>query len=215
MTSRSRLPLFLYLILLILLSASLTVPRIFASPSSFNIYVPVTSYGDTNVEQWSSTIGGNVVQAYLMFSTPTPLLILSVSMYVQYSGSDGSQCMRFGVYLDNGNGSPAGQPLVASTWNFYCLHGSVSWGPDWETWRLRPNDFLNITQPGTYWLAVLATQSFGNVYHYAYSSSYDYTYSYATYYFSTPALQGFPLIFSYNPAWEGNGPYSVYVSGVP
>jgi len=213
MTSCSRFTSILYLMLLIVLSASLVVPRI--SAQNFNVYVPLASYGDMNIEQWSGTIGGNIVQAYLMFTTPTPLLITSVSMYVQYSGSDGSQCMRFGVYLDNGNGSPAGQPLVAATWNLYCLHGSVSWGPDWETWRLRPIDFMNLTQPGTYWLAVLATQSFGNVYHYAYSSSYDYTYGYATYFFTAQASSGFPTIFSWTPAWEGNGPYSIYVTGVP
>jgi len=215
MTRCSRVPVFLYLILLITLSASLIVPGLAQSPPSTNVFVPVASYGDTNVEQWSSTIGGNFVQAYLMFWTPTPLLILSVSMYVQYSGSDGSQCMRFGVYLDNGNGSPAGEPLVAATWNAYCLHGSASWGPGWETWRLRPGDFLNLTQPGTYWLAVLASQTYGNVYHYAYSSSYDYTYGYATYFFPTSFDQGFPTIFSTSPTWEGNGPYSIYVTGVP
>ncbi len=213
MTSRSRVPLFLYLILLIVLSTTLAIPRI--SASNINVFIPTASYGDTNVEQWSSTIGGNIVQAYLMFTTPTPLVVQFVTMYVQYSGSDGTQCMRFGIYLDNGNGSPAGEPLIAATLNSYCLHGSVSWGPDWETWRLHPIDFLNITQPGTYWLAVLASQTFGNVYHYAYSSSYDYTYGYATYFFPASYSQGFPTIFSTTPAWEGNGPYSIFVSGVP
>jgi len=213
MTTRSRAPLFLYLILLIALSVSLAVPRI--SASNINVYVPAATYGDTNVEQWTSTIGGNMVQAYLQFSTPTPLLITFVSMYVQYSGSDGTQCMRFGIYLDNGNGSPAGQPLVAATLNPYCLHGSVEYGPGWETWRLRPIDFLNITQPGTYWLAVLASQTFGSIYHYAYSSSYDWTYGYATYFFPSTYEYGFPTIFSTTPAWEGNGPYSIYVSGIP
>jgi len=150
MTKCSRLSLFVYLILLITLSATLIVPR--TSASNFSVYVPVATYGDTNIEQWTSTIGANMVQAYLMFSVPTPLLITSVNMYVQYSGSDGSQCMRFGIYLDNGNGSPAGEPLIASTWNTYCLHGSVTWGPGWETWRLRPFDYLNVTQRGTYWL---------------------------------------------------------------
>ena len=215
MTSRSRLRPIFYVILLIALASGFMLPRISAAPPNFNVYVPVASYGDTNIEQWTSTIGGDMVQAYLLFSTPTPLLILSVSMYVQYSGSDGSQCMRFGVYLDNGNGSPAGQPLIASTWNAYCLHGSVSWGPAWETWRLRPFDYMNISQPGTYWLTVLAPQTYGSIYHYAYSSSYDYTYAYATYFFPTSFTQGFPTIFSTTPAWEGNGPYSIYVTGVP
>jgi len=213
MTSRSRVWLFLYLILLIGLSISLVIPKI--SAQNVNLFIPTTSYGDTNVEQWSSTIGGNIVQAYLMFTVPTPLLIQFVSMYTQYSGSDGSQCMRFGIYLDNGNGSPAGEPLVAATLNVYCLHGAVTWGPGWETWRLHPIDFLNITQPGTYWLAVLASQTYGSVYHYAYSSSYDYTYGYATYFFPSTFSAGFPTIFSTTPAWEGNGPYSIYVSGIP
>jgi hypothetical protein len=206
MAYRCRASYFLYLILLIVLSASLIVPRI----SAFNLAV----YGDTNIEQWSSTIGANMVQAYLMFSVPTPAMIAAVSMYVQYSGSDGTQCMRFGIYQDNGNGSPAGQPLVAQTENVYCLHGSVSWGPAWETWRLRPSDYLNISTPGTYWLAILASQTYGNIYHYAYSSSYDYTYAYATYFFATTYAYGFPTIFSSTPAWEGNGPYSIYVTAI-
>ena len=120
--------------------------------------------------------------------------------------------MRFGIYQDNGNGSPAGQSLVASTTNAYCLHGSASWGPAWETWKLRSSDYLTINASGTYWLAVLASETFGNVYHYAYSSSYDYTYGYATYFFYSPYSQGFPTIFSSSPVWEGNGPYSIYVT---
>jgi hypothetical protein len=169
-------------------------------------------YGDQNIEQWSSTIGANMVQAYLMFSVPGPAVVRSVSMYLQYSGSDGSQCMRFGIYNDDGSGSPAGQSLVASTTNAYCLHGSASWGPAWETWNLRSSDYMRINVTGTYWLAVLAAQTYGSVYHYAYSSSYDYTYGYATYFFYAPYSQGFPTIFSSSPAWEGNGPYSIYVT---
>ena len=164
MTNRRTLSVFVYLILLIALSLSLVVPRISAQ-SNFNVIVPGATYGDQNTEPWSSTISADLVQAYVMFSTPTPLVIQSVSMYVQYSGSDGTQCMRFGIYLDNGNGSPAGQPLVAATWYAYCFHGTISYGPAWETWRLRPLDFLNITQPGTYWLAVLASQTYGDIFH--------------------------------------------------
>ena len=171
----------------------------------------VANYGDQNVEQWAGTIGGNIVQAYLMFTVPGPAIIRSVSMYVQYSGSDGSQCMAFGVYLDNGNGSPAGQPLVAATRNSYCLHGAVTWGPAWETWKLQ-YDALALPAAGTYWLAVLAPQMYGNIYHYAYGSTYDYTYGYATYYFAAPYSWGFPTYFSSNPTSEGNGPYSMYVT---
>jgi len=204
MADRIRGTYILYLVLLIALTATFIAPQTFASTAAY--------YGDQNVEQWTSTIGANIVQAYLMFSTPGPVVIQSVSMYVQYSGSDGTQCMRFGIYQDNGNGSPAGQPLVASTTNTYCFHGAITWGPGWETWKLRSNDFLTLNATGTYWLAVLAPYTFGNVYHYAYSSSYDYTYGYATYFFTTPYAQGFPTIFASNPAWEGNGPYSIYVT---
>jgi hypothetical protein len=206
MTSRSGVAVFLYLILLISLSVGLIVPTISAST--------VATYGDPNIEQWTSTIGGNMVQAYVMFSIPGPVTIEAVSMYTQYSGSDATQCMKFGVYLDNGSGSPAGQPLVAATWNAYCLHGAATWGPAWETWRLRPSDYLVLNQSGTYWLAVLAKQQYGAIYHYAYSSSYDYTYGYATYFFTTPYEYGFPTIFSSTPAWEGYGPYSIYVTAV-
>jgi len=171
----------------------------------------VTIYGDQNVEQYTGTIGGNIVQAYLMFTVPGPVAIQSVSMYLQYSGSDGSQCMWFGIYQDNGNGSPADQPLVAATRNSYCLHGAITWGPAWETWQLR-YDALIIPAAGTYWLAVLAPQQYGTIYHYAYSGSYDYTYGYSTYFFASPYSQGFPTLFSSNPSWEGNGPYSMYVT---
>jgi hypothetical protein len=203
MMTRSRGPAIVYLILLIALAVTL-VPQTFAST--------VTNYGDQNIEQWSSTIGGNIVQAYVLFTVPGPVVIQSISMYMQYSGSDGSQCMKFGIYQDNGNGSPAGQPLIASTTNSYCLHGGATWGPGWETWKLRPNDSLSIPAAGGYWLATLASQTYGNIYHYAYSSSYDYTYAYLTYYFFTPYSVGFPTVFISNPAGEGNGPYSIYVT---
>jgi hypothetical protein len=203
MMTRGRGSTIVYLILLIGLAVTL-LPQSFAST--------IANYGDENVEQWTSTIGGNMVQAYVMFTVPGPVVIRSISMYMQYSGSDGSQCMWFGVYQDNGSGSPAGQPLVASTKTVYCLHGSASWGPAWETWRLRSNDTLSIPAGGAYWLATLAAQTYGNIYHYAYSSSYDYTYGYATYFFTTPYSLGFPTYFSSSPAWEGNGPYSIYVT---
>ena len=203
MSNRGNDPLIKYLLVLIPLSTAEIVPLVSAS---------TTTYGDTNIEQWTSTIGGNLVQAYVTFTVPGPVVIQSISMYVQYSGSDGSQCMFFVIYQDNGSGSPAGQPLVASTRNAYCLHGSVIWGPAWQTWTLRHDDNLTIPAAGTYWLATLAAQTYGSIYHYAYSSSYDYTYGYATYFFVAPYSQGFPSTFSSNPAWEGNGPYSIYVT---
>ena len=150
----------------------------------------------------------------MLFTVPGPTVIAAVSMYLQYSGSDGSQCMYFGIYQDNGNGSPAGQPLVAATHSTYCLHGSASFGPAWETWRLRPDDNLTLSAAGSYWLATLAEQTYGTLYHYAYSQYYDYTYGYADYFFATPYSQGFPAVFSSTPAGEGNGPYSIYVTAV-
>ena len=104
--------------------------------------------------------------------------------------------MLFGIYQDNGSGSPAGQPLVAYTRNAYCLHGSGSWGPAWQTWNLKPSDYLTINTPGSYWLCTLAEQTYGSIYHYAYTgTSYDYTYGYANYYFSTIVLKWFSNYF--------------------
>jgi hypothetical protein len=203
MTKRSRACFVFSSLLLISLSAALVVPQASAS---------VATYGDTNIEQWTGTIAGDIVQAYLTFSVPGPVIIQSVSMYMQYSGSDGSQCMFFGIYQDNGNGSPAGQPLISSTKTAYCLHGSVMWGPSWQTWKLRPGDNLTIPAAGTYWLATLAKQTYGYIYHYAYSWSYDWTYGYSTYFFYSLYSNGFPTTFSSNPAWESNGPYSMYVA---
>lgn len=173
------------------------------------------NFGDQNVEQWSSVIGGNFVQAYTMITVTQPTTIQSVSAYMQYSGSDGSQCIQFGIYQDDGSGSPAGQALVAATTKGYCLHGSASWGPAWETWNLGSSDYLVIKQPGNYWIATLATETYGSIYHYAYSQDYDYTYGYANYFFSSPYSTGFPQTFSSTPAWESNAPYSLYVTGTP
>jgi hypothetical protein len=133
-------------------------------------------------------------------------------MYMQYSGSDGTQCVKFGIYRDNGSGSPAGQFLVAATQREYCLHGTGSWGPDWQTWRLG-FDTLRINEAGDYWICTLAKQTFGSIYHYAYTGAYDYTYGYANYFFYTPYETGFPQIFTTTPGWEANAPYSIYVTG--
>ncbi len=171
------------------------------------------AYGNQNVEQWTGIIGGDMVQAYVLVTVNKPTVIQSISMYLQYSGSDGSQCIKFGIYMDNGNGSPAGQALVAATQNSYCLRGSGSWGPAWQTWKLRPSDYLTINASGDYWLSTLAKQTYGTIYHYSYSQNYDYTYGYANYFFTTPYDQGFPTAFSSNPAWESNAPYSFYVTG--
>ena len=177
--------------------------------------VTSTRFGDQNAEQWASTIGGDLVQAYTKITVTQPTILQSVTMYLQYAGSDGSQCMRFGIYQDDGSGSPAGQLLVAFTQNGYCLHGSGSWGPAWQTWKLVQSDYLTIKTPGDYWLCTLAKQTYGSIYHYANTGAYDYNYGYANYFFSTPYSQGFPTTFSSNPGWESNAPYSFYMTGVP
>ncbi len=63
------------------------------------------TYGDQNIEQWSSTIGGNIIQAYLWFNINQPIVIKSVTMFMQFSGSDGTSCIKFGIYRDSGTGS--------------------------------------------------------------------------------------------------------------
>ena len=170
-------------------------------------------YGDPNVEQWSGTISGGLVQAYTMFTVNAPTVLKSVSMFLQYSGSDGSQCMYFGIYQDSGWGTPAGQPLVSATKLAYCLRAAATWGPAWQTWNLRPFDYMTILTPGTYWLCTLASQTYGTIYHYSYAGAYDYTYGYYDYFFVAPFANGFPQFFSPNPASETNGPYSFYATG--
>jgi hypothetical protein len=200
---------FLYLMVLVVFTIvqPLAIPTFAASSVRF---------GDQNVEPYAGTIGGDLVQAYTLVTISKPTVIQSFSMFMTYAGSDGSQCMLFGIYQDNGSGSPAGQPLVAYTRNAYCLHGSGSWGPAWQTWHLRPSDYLIITQPGDYWLCTLAQQTYGSIYHYAYTgTSYDYTYGYANYYFPSPFSNGFPTTFSsaQGIGWESNAPYSFYMTG--
>lgn len=208
---RGRVSAYLMLIAVFVLAQPLTMQTFALSGVSF---------GDRNVEPYQGTIGGNVVQAYTLVTITKPTVFQSVSMYLAYSGSDGSQCMLFGIYADNGSGSPVGQPLVAYTKNAYCLHGSGSWGPAWQTWNLKPGDYLTITQPGQYWLSTLASQTFGSIYHYAYTgTSYDYTYGYANYFLAGSFQNGFPTVFSNYQSvgsgygWESNGPYSFYMTG--
>ena len=163
-----------------------------------------------------------MVQAYLWFTVTQPTVIKSVTIYMQYSGSDGTDCIKFGIYRDSGTGSVAGQPLVAATQNGYCLRPSASWGPAWITFNLYPSDYLTINETGGYWLATLAKYQFGQIYHYSSNyGAYDYNYGYATCFFVSNYYYGFPTTFapaswtSYGGGlyWEGNGPYSIYVTG--
>jgi hypothetical protein len=203
------------------------------------VSVPVfgsTVLGDTNVEPVASTLNAQYVEALTKITVNQSTVIHSVSMYLQYNGSDGSQCLKFGVYGDNG-GSPYGQsspmnePLIASTKGEYCFVDG-NFGPGWETWALQPSDYLTIPA-GVYWLAVLPEQSYGLIYHFTYTGLYPgqylYNYGYFMYGFPASYALGFPptvfgatpygyggyLILPYNSGNVGeyNAPYSFYVTG--
>ncbi|MGP8070864.1 MAG: hypothetical protein ACLP5V_13350 [Candidatus Bathyarchaeia archaeon] len=184
----------------------------------------------------ATTFNGQYVEALTKITVNQSTVIQSVSMYLQYNGSDGSQCLKFGVYEDNG-GSPYGQsspmnePLIASTKNGYCFVVG-NFGPGWETWVLQASDYLTIPA-GVYWLAVLPEQSYGLIYHFTYTGLYPgqylYNYGYFMYGFPVSYALGFPatvfgatpygyggyLILPYNSGNVGqyNAPYSLYVTG--
>jgi hypothetical protein len=204
-----------------------------------------TILGDSNVEVATSTlVGGNdpigaTVDQYVMaltkFTTTSATTITSVSLYLQYTGSDGSQCIKFGIYGDNGGpygqSNPFGQPLFGATHNGYCFEKG-DFGPAWETWTLLPEDQMSIG-PGTYWLCTLALEGYGTIYHYTYTGSYggQFLYQYGYFYYGFPASYalGFPptvfgnttytdgqgLILPFNPAniGEYDAPYSFYATG--
>jgi hypothetical protein len=193
----------------------LAVVFILAQPIMMQTFAaPIVNYGNQNIEQYPDIIGGGFVQAYVKITITHPTLIQSVSLLLQYSGSDGSQCIKFGIYKDNGFGSPVGQPLVAATQKGYCLYATPSWGPNWQTWNLAASDYLAINLTGDYWICTLALQTYGTIYHYAYTGGYDYTYGYADFFFPTPYETGFPMTFSLHPTWETYAPFSFYVTGV-
>ncbi|MGA2625599.1 MAG: hypothetical protein ABSF63_00875 [Candidatus Bathyarchaeia archaeon] len=195
-----------------------------------------TVLGDTSVEPVASTLNAQYVEALTKITVNQSTVIHSVSMYLQYNGSDGSQCLKFGVYGDNG-GSPYGQsspmnePLIASTKNGYCFVVG-NFGPGWETWALQPSDYITIPA-GVYWLAVLPEQSYGLIYHFTYTGIYPgqylYNYGYFMYGFPASYALGFPptvfgatpygyggyLILPFNSGNVGeyNAPYSFYVTG--
>jgi hypothetical protein len=213
-------------VLLLLSIAAVSAP-VFAS----------TVLGDTNIEPVFSTFNAQYVEALTKITVTASTTIQSVSMYLQYTGSDGSQCLKFGIYADNGGAygqsSPLNEPLIAATHNGYCFKMTPSFGPAWETWALQPSDYLTIPNAGIYWLAVLPRESFGNIYHFTYTGVgfgyYSYTYGYFMYGFPASYALGFPpvnfgtnpyqyggyLILPYNSgnAGEYNAPYSFYVAG--
>jgi hypothetical protein len=194
------------------------------------------TYGDTNIETATTNLLDNYVDALTKIIVTQPTTITSVSMYLQYSGSDGSQCIKFGLYGDNGGSygqsNPLNQRLVAATVHAYCFQIG-NFGPAWETWTLSPSDQMTIG-PGTYWLATLASQDFGTIYHFTYTGAYGgqylYNYGYFNYAFPASYALGFPPtnfgnttytngqgnILPFNPAniGEYNAPFSFYVSGV-
>jgi len=202
----------------------------------FVIAQSLVTYGDTNVEVATTNLLDNYVDALTKIVVTQPTVITSVSMYIQYSGSDGSQCIKFGIYRDNGGSwaqsNPIGEPLVAATATAYCLLVG-NFGPAWETWPLLPSDQMFV-DPGTYWLATLASQDFGTIYHFTYTGAYGgqylYNYGYFNYAFPASFALGFPpttfanttytggqgaiLPFNPNNIGEYNAPFSFYVTGV-
>jgi len=205
---------------------------------AFTLSSPIfaqTVVGDSNVEPATTTLVSQYVMALTKFTVTKPTTLKSISLYLQYVGSDGSQCIKFGVYRDNGGSygqsDPLGQPLIAATHNGYCLQ-SGDFGPAWETWTLLPGDQMSVGA-GTYWLCTLASEGYGTVYHFTYTGSYggQFLYQYGYFYYGFPASYalGYPttvfgnttytdgqgLILPFNSAniGEYNAPFSFYATG--
>ena len=169
-----------------------------------------TVLGDANVEPVTTTLGpANFVMALTKITVTHPTTINSVSMFLQYTGSDGSQCVKFGIYGDDGGpygqSSPMYQPLIAATTSGYCFNLG-DFGPAWETWTLLPWDTLTINTPGTYWLTTLAKEGYGTVYHFTYTGAYggQFLYKYGYFYYGFPAS----YTLGYPPTIFGNTTYS-------
>ena len=201
---------------------------------SFPVY-GTTILGDTNVEAVPTSLVPQYVMALTKFTAASATTITSISLYISYSGSDGSQCIKFGVYGDNsapyGQSSPIGQGLAAQTHNGYCLQ-TGNFGPAWETWTLQPGDQMAIGA-GTYWLTTLASEPFGTIYHFTYTGAYggQYLYQYGYFYYGFPASYtlGYPpTVFAPQGcfdcqqatqppyAWNAgqyNAPFSFYATG--
>jgi len=177
-----------------------------------------TNYGDTNAEVYPVTLTAQQVVALTKITITQPTVMQSVSMFMQYSGSDGSQCIKFGIYADNGTQyGPIGERLVAATVNGYCL-GVGNYGPGWITWKLYPTDFLTINSPGVYWLCTLALQSYGTIFHYSYTGAYGgqgyYNYGYGSYSFPASYTLGFPptIGFGANTQYQNYPNYDRYIT---
>jgi hypothetical protein len=215
---------------LLFLAAAVTL----ATPKLIPVY-GMGVYGDMNVEPVTGTLVRGYVMALTKITVTQPITIQSVSMYLSYTGSDGSQCLKFGVYRDDGKpwgqSSPLYQPLVASTGHEYCL-GVGDFGPGWETWQLAQSDYMSLSTSGVYWLCTLAKQGYGTVYHFTYTGTYGgqflYQYGYFSYGFPASYDLGFPpvpfadqslgsyqiiLPLNVNNIGEYNAPYSFYVKG--
>jgi hypothetical protein len=193
-----------------------------------------TTLGDSNVETVTTTIVPQYVMALTKFTVSGSANITSVSLYVQYTGSDGSQCLKFGIYADNGRSygqsSPFLEPLVGATRNGYCFR-TGDFGPGWETWSLLPGDTMAIGS-GTYWLCMLALKGYGTVYHFTYTGAYGgqtlYQYGYFYYGFPASYTLGYPYVsfgnltitnanlilpFNVNNPGEYDAPFSFYATG--
>jgi hypothetical protein len=187
-----------------------------------------TAYGDTNIEVATANLIAQNIEALTKFKTAQQITIHSISMYLQYQGSDGSECLKFGIY--GYANPPMGQPLVAATTSGYCLQ-TGDFGPAWETFTLQPSDSMTVP-PGTYWISVLASPTATitppvTIYHYAYTgegvnvgAENMYTYGYfGGYAFPASYTQGFPPVpfaefgeWIINNSESLNAPFSVYVS---
>jgi len=167
-----------------------------------------TIVGDTNVAPVSTTLVSQYVMALTKFTVTHSTTIQSISLFLQYDGSDGSQCIKFGVYGDNGGpygqSSPLNQPLMGATHYGYCLQ-TGNFGPGWETWVLLPGDSMTLG-PGIYWLCTLASENYGTIFHFTYTGSYggQSLYQYGYFYY------GFPASFAlgYPPTIFGNTTYT-------
>ena len=215
--------------------AFLFLVGVIALTTPFVSVFAATTYGDANIEPVTSILVPQFVMALTKIYVTHSTTISSVSMYLQYSDSDSSQCLKFGVYGDNGaayaQSSPMNQPLIAATRNGYCLRQG-DFDPAWETWSLASSDYLTIRNAGTYWLAVLAKEAYGTVYHFTYTGAYggQFLYQFGYFYYGFPASYtlGFPptvfgnttysnanliLPFNQNNVGEYNAPFSFYVTG--